>query len=135
MALFSRNVTKESKYKEYDTKSLIPQYTPARKKPMLESLVNYDKYAHLIRDIKKSSVTEEEKKFLLAAASRHIEFHYANIADYYAHASPEMQRLMEASALVILDINDAIANGYVTVSKDIRRILEETGEMVGEDAY
>jgi hypothetical protein len=39
---------------------------------------------------------------------------------------------MEQSALVILDIDDAIANGYVKLSKDIRAILEQSGEIAGE---
>ena len=81
-------------------------------------------------NIKNSNVSEEEKKFLKLAASRHIVFNYAKIADYYAHASKEMQELMEQSALVILDIDDAIANGYVKLSKDIERILEESGDEV-----
>ena len=59
--------------------------------------------------------------------------HYNYIADYYAGASPEMQNLMEQSALVILDINDAIANGYVKLSKDIQKILEESGEIAGDE--
>jgi hypothetical protein len=41
-----------------------------------------------------------------------------------------MQELMEQSALVILDIDDAIANGYVKLSKDIEKILEESGDEV-----
>ena len=38
-----------------------------------------------------------------------------------------MQRLMEQSALVIIDIDDAIANGYVKLSKDIQELLDKTG--------
>ena len=60
------------------------------------------------------------------AASRHIVFNYAKIADYYAHADKEMQELMEQSALVILDIDDAIANGYVKLSKDIEKLISES---------
>ena len=70
-------------------------------------------------------MSEEEKKFLRFAASRHIVFNYALIADYYAHASAEMQGLMEQSALVILDINDAIANGYVKLSEKMKQLVEE----------
>lgn len=35
-----------------------------------------------------------------------------------------MQELMEESALVIIDINDAIRNGYVTASRKIDSIIE-----------
>lgn len=106
----------------------IPQYTPSRVAPPLTSLADYTKYSELVRDIEKSNVTDEEKKFLKYAATRHIVFTYSRIADYYAHASAEMQDLMEKSALVILDVDDAIANGYVKLSKDIENIMKTSGE-------
>jgi hypothetical protein len=115
----------------YTKKIVVPQYTPSNEKPPIEGLVDYDKYSKLIADINKSSVSEDEKKFLKFAATRHIVFRYSLIADYYAHATSEMQDLMEKSALVILDVDDAIANGYVKLSKDIRAILEQSGEIAG----
>ena len=75
-------------------------------------------------------MSDEEKQFLRFAASRHLEFNYSLIADYYAHATPEMQELMEQSALVILDIDDAIANGYIKLSENIQQILKESGKSV-----
>ena len=131
-SLFDIGDKQIQKYKTYDTKTLIPHYTPAEKQPPLDSLVDIQKYSKLIGDIEKSNVSDAEKRFLKFAAARHIVFNYAFIADYYAFASPEMQELMEQSALVILDIGDAIANGYVTLSKDIQRILDETGELAGD---
>ena len=50
-------------------------------------------------------------------------FNYKNIAEYYAHASKEIQELMEKSALVIIDVDDAIANGYVKLSETIADLL------------
>ena len=116
----------------YTKKIEVPQYAPSEEKPRIESLIDYEKYSKLLANINKSNVSEEEKKFLKYAAARHIVFRYSLIADYYAHASKEMQELMEQSALVILDIDDAIANGYVKLSKDIRAILEQSGEIAGE---
>ena len=52
-------------------------------------------------------------------------FNYRNIAEYYAHATPEMQRLMEKNALVIIDVDDAIANGYAKLSDDIMAMMED----------
>jgi hypothetical protein len=52
---------------------------------------------------------------------RHIVFDYQKIADYYAHASKEIQELMEKSALVIIDFNKAIQNGYVKLSHEIAK--------------
>lgn len=117
----------------YTKKIEVPQYAPSTDKPPIEGLIDYTKYSKLLANINKSNVTEEEKKFLRFAAVRHIVFRYSRIADYYAHATPEMQELMEQSALVILDIDDAIANGYVKLSKEIRAILEQSGEIAGDE--
>ena len=110
---------------KYSKKMAIPQYVPSNSCPMLAELYNTSKYAELMANIKNSSVSDDEKTFLMRAASRHIVFNYSKIADYYAHATPEMQRLMEQSALVIIDVNDAIANGYVKLSTEIKKMIEE----------
>ena len=111
--------------KKYSRAIKIPQYNPSEEVPKLESMLDLEKYSKLIYAINKSNVSEEEKKFLRFAASRHIVFNYALIADYYAHASAEMQSLMEQSALVILDIGDAIASGYVKRSGKMKQLVEE----------
>ena len=110
---------------KYSRAIRVPQYEPKNEKPALESVYDLTKYSKLIAKINKSGVTEEEKKFLKFAASRHIVFTYSKIADYYAHASAEMQELMEESALVILDMDDAIANGYVVLSEKMKQLIEE----------
>ena len=131
MGLFE--VKKEEATSFYTKKVNIPQYQPNDEKPPITGLVNCDRYSKLIRDINKSDVSEEEKKFLRFAASRHLEFNYSLIADYYAHAEPSMQQLMEESALVILDIDDAIANGYMKLSENIKQILKESGELATKE--
>lgn len=103
----------------------VPQYEPSKTKPVLAEVYNSEKYNRMIAKINKSSVSDAEKTFLKLAATRHIVFNYAKIADYYAHASEEMQTLMEESALVILDIDDAIANGYVKLSSKMTQLVEE----------
>ena len=121
--LFGVEETEEEK--KYTTKVGIPQYLPSAECPRLDSLLNLSKYKELLRNINASNVSEEEKEFLRLSATRHIVFSYSKIADYYAHATPEMQKLMEESALVIIDIGDAIANGYVKLSDSIKQILED----------
>lgn len=121
--------------KKYTTKVGIPQYLPSMDCPRLDTLVDKAKYNELIRDINASNVSEQEKEFLRLAATRHLVFTYSRIADYYAHATPEMQRLMEKSALVIIDIDDAIANGYVKLSESIKKIMDETGRQAGDDYH
>ena len=110
---------------KYSKKVAVPQYLPSAVSPNIAELCNTTKYSELMANIKKSTVSEEEKDFLIKAATRHIVFNYAKIADYYAHATPEMQRLMEQSALVIIDVNDAIANVYVKLSTEIKKMIED----------
>lgn len=131
MALF--NIEKPKTENHYTAKIQIPQYIPSDDKPTVDSLVNLDKYSKLMYDINTSNVSAEEKQFLRFAASRHIAFNYSRVADYYAHASAEMQNLMEESALVILDIDDAIANGYMKLSENIKQILKESGDVATKE--
>lgn len=113
---------------KYSTNVKIPQYLPKNHCPSLLECVDNYKYSKLINDINNSNVSNEEKDFLRMAATRHLVFNYAKIADYYAHASKEMQKLMENSALVIIDFNDAIANGYVNLSDRIMDIVKNSAE-------
>lgn len=118
---------------KYSKKINIPQYLPKEKQPNIEELYSIKKYSTFIRNINNSNVSEEEKKFLKFAATRHIVFNYSKVADYYAHADKEMQKLMEQSALVIIDVDDAIANGYMKLSGNIKQILKESGELATKD--
>lgn len=110
---------------KYSRAIRVPQYEPSNEKPTLESVYDLTKYSKLMARINKSNVSEEEKKFLKFAATRHIVFTYSKIADYYSHADKEMQELMEESALVILDMDDAIANGYVALSEKMQQLISE----------
>lgn len=122
---------KEVQDATYTTKVGVPQYLPSGEKPDILSLCNEQKVLKLLTDIEQSNVTEEEKKFLRKAAYRHYVFNYSKIADYYAHSDKEMQKLMEQSALVLIDFNDAIANGYVELSTYIKKLMETTGKRAG----
>ena len=103
----------------YTTKACAPIYEPKNRKPFVHEFVGESKYLALLSAIERSPVSAIDKEFLRLAATRHIVFNYAKIADYYAHSTPEVQRLMEDSALVLVDFNDAIRNGYVRLSKAI----------------
>lgn len=110
---------------KYTAERGSPIYIPKDRRPSLVELLDSNKSNFLIRDIEASQVTMEEKRFLSAAAQRHLVFNYELIADYYAHATPPMQRLMEASALVIVDIDQAIELGYVKLCKTIHSLHME----------
>ena len=104
----------------------VPQYLPKNECPLLHECFNNKKYLELLNEINNSNVTDEEKEFLKLAATRHIIFTYAKIADYYAHASKEMQELMEHSALVILDFDDALSQGYIELTDRIHDIAKQS---------
>ena len=116
----------EKSEKKYTSKIKAPIYDPKNRQPNVFELVDTYKAQRLITEIKNSNVTDNEKVFLIEAAKRHNVFNYELCADYYAHASAEMQNLMERSALVIIDFEKAIQLGYVQLSDEIRsQYLEE----------
>jgi hypothetical protein len=110
---------------EYTKVVNIPQYQVGGVHPELVDLVNGDKVADLISEIEESNLNEDEKEFLKKAAYRHYVFDYRNIAEYYANAPKKMQELMERSALIIIDYEDAVMNGYVNLSKDLQEMSDE----------
>ena len=107
---------------KYTEKTDILQYVPTGEKPELNELVDTNKAEELITAVMMSDVTWDEKVFLMKAAQRHLAFNYRKVAEYYAHANKEMQELMEQSALVIIDFDNAIENGYVKLSKRIKEL-------------
>jgi len=103
----------------YSKKIDAPIYIPKKEKPIITELINQDKTNELISKIEISNISKQDKLFLKQAAFRHTVFNYSNIADFYAHSNKEVQELMEDSALVIIDFNKAIENGYVNLSEEI----------------
>ncbi len=127
--LFKKGVDMEGETKKYSTKIEAPIYTPKNKKPHIIELCEKTKTNHLINKIDSSNLSLEEKSFLKNAAQRHLIFNYEKIADYYAQSSKEMQNLMEASGLVIIDFEKAIDHGYVKLCSEIRnQYLQEYEE-------
>lgn len=113
---------------EYTDAVKPPQYEPTGMAE-LESLADKSKYDELVAEIESSDgISPDEVAFLKDAATRHIVFDYEKIADYYAGASPQMQRQMEKSALVILDMEDAIANGYAQLAGRLSSLMGDSDE-------
>lgn len=112
----------------YTTDINIPQYEPSGEVVPLESCIDDSKTEALLMEIEDSNLSDTEKDFLRKAAQRHNQFNYKRIAEYYANASAEMQDLMERSALVIIDYDDAIKNGYVQLSSSLEEILGDEND-------
>lgn len=111
----------------YTAKISTPVYEPKGVKPDLFQLADDSKAKQLTLRIQASALAPQEKAFLYQAASRHIVFDYRAIAEYYCHASPELQALMEESALVIIDFNKAVENGYVDLTEKLMKLQSVAG--------
>lgn len=106
----------------------IPHYEVKGEMPDLSELVDKTKTNELLNNIKASNIPEEIKKFLRLGAYRHLKFNYSKIAEFYAQADKETQELMEQSALVIIDFDDALKNGYVQLSNKLFDLINEGDE-------
>tara|TARA_R110002110_G_scaffold353220_1_gene563203 strand:+ start:873 stop:1607 length:735 start_codon:yes stop_codon:yes gene_type:complete len=105
-----------------------PTYDPKNEKPSIDNLFDTQKADELINKIKEAELSEEELMFLSHCALRHTVYNYSKIADYYAHSRKEVQELMEESALVVIDLDDAISNGFVKLTKNIQELYKEEYE-------
>ena len=114
----------ERKADKYSSATRIPQYEPSMDEVSVDALVQTGKVEALIAEIDGADVSEEEKRFLRIAAYRHATIDFDRVADYYAGASETMQMLMEHSALVLIDLDDAIANGFTTLSAALDELME-----------
>jgi hypothetical protein len=127
--LFGQQFAPNKEDQKYSSKIESPIYEPKNLKPHILELCDKSKTNRIIKEIDASTLSNEEKFFLIDAARRHSVFNYEKIADYYAHSSKEMQELMERSGLVIIDFEKAIEYGYVKLCDDIKKqYLEDYGE-------
>ena len=116
---------------EYSSKIEAPQYNITGENPSLDELCDTKKADELVKEVEAADIPKDVKRFLKVAAMRHVVFDFRNIAEYYAHADAKVQRLMEKSALVIIDFEDAIRNGFVIVSEKMAALRGMEG---GDDA-
>lgn len=107
----------------YTQKTDIPHYDVVGFMVDIPDLVDTKKADEIIKEIDEANITIEQKNFLRLAAQRLNVFNYKMIAEYYAQTDENVQRLMEKLALVIIDIDNAIANGYVKLSKRLDALI------------
>jgi len=104
---------------KYVRSVVAPIYEIKGEQPKVEDLVDHTKTIALCSAIYEAGLDHATEQFLRAAATRHNVFNYENIAEFYAHAEPKVQRLMEQSALVIIDFGKAIENGFVELTSEL----------------
>jgi hypothetical protein len=114
---------KKEDNKIYTQKITPPIYEIKGEEPKLNELLSKDKADKYIKEIENSGLSEDKKQFLKDCATRLIEFDYSKIAEYYCHQDKEMQDLMEKLALIIIDYNKAVENGYVAMSEKINELV------------
>lgn len=126
---FNKTLEQSSSTNEYSTKVASPKYEITGDCPKISELFDREKFQQLVNEIEVSDfLTKDEKDFLYFAAHRHIVFHYDKIAEFYAHAKKELQQLMENNALVIIDFNKAIEDGFVKMTQDLSLASSENGD-------
>lgn len=101
---------------EYSRKIEAPVYEMKGERPSEGALYSRERTEKLLRAIDEEEMPEQVRTFLRVAAERHTVFDYGQIAEYYAHAEPAIQELMEQSALVIIDYERAIEAGFVRLT-------------------
>ena len=79
----------------------MPQYEPTGEVVSPRDLCDTSKTEALTEAIAAAGLPDDVARFLNHAAHRHTVFNYRRIAEFYANADADVQRLMEASALVI----------------------------------
>jgi hypothetical protein len=107
----------------YSRKIEAPIYEITGDKPSVGQLLDRTKTDNLQAEIAKADLPDDVREFLNYAAERHTVFNFRNIAEFYAHSDAEMQGLMERSALVIIDFDKAITNGFAKLTDEISNMF------------
>jgi ParB-like chromosome segregation protein Spo0J len=109
----------------YTQKVISPIYETTGERPDIADLFNTSKRDELQASIDAADLPDDVRAFLEAAAERHTQFRFDKIAEFYAHADAPTQRLMEDSALIIVDFEKAIEDGFVRLTDDLRGCFSE----------
>lgn len=109
---------------KYTNDSMLPQYEPSELAPELSELMDVRKTTELLNSIRAARLPAELNDFLTEAARRHTVINFRKVADYYAHADATTQRLFEEQALVILDMDDAVAKGYAVLRGELKTMFD-----------
>jgi len=109
----------------YTQKLDVPQYKIVGERPAVTELFDTTKKDELSKDIINADIPDDIKNLLLEASNRHTVFNYRKVAEFYPHASAEVQRLMEDSALIIIDSDHAIAKGFASFQQQLDTIMKE----------
>lgn len=114
---------------KYTRKISVPTYEIKGDNPSLSELYNTDKADELKSEINELKCNEDIKQFLLSASTRLYEFRYDKIAEFYAHQDKDIKEVMQKLALVIIDLKNAVSNGYVELNNFIEDCFLNENEL------
>ena len=103
----------------YSRKIEAPIYEITGVKPQPAQLYDRSKTEQLQAQIEAANLPDDVRAFLNYAAERHTVFNFNSIAEFYAHSDADVQDLFESSALVIIDFERAVEEGFVQLSKEL----------------
>lgn len=111
----------EEEKSKYTRKIYTPIYEPSPIIPLISDLYDTTKRDELLTEIDNDSeLSGAMKEFLKSAAERHTAFNFAKIADFYSHLPVKYKVHFENSALVIIDYDSAIRNGFIAFDKEVQ---------------
>jgi len=119
---------KEILSENYSRKIESPIYEITGDKPEISQMIDRQKTERLKSKILQSDLPDDIRDFLNFAAERHTVFNFKNIAEYYAHSDQTVQELMEESAMIIIDFDRAIEDGYVKLASGMMDQVREIKE-------
>lgn len=119
---------KDEEESKYTRKISLPVYEIRGENPKIEDMLDTSKADKFEKEIEKADIPDDIKQFLKKCCTRLYEFDYGKIAEYYAHQDKKVQGLMEKIALVLIDLNSAVENGYVELNQFIENCFLEDKE-------
>ena len=108
----------------YTAKIVSPIYEPRGERPKANELYDRSKADSLIKGIKEAKLGDDVERFLVVASERHVAFDFRQIAEFYSHASKEVQDLMERNGLVVIDFKKAIEYGFVHLTQRLGALVD-----------
>lgn len=126
MGQFDLRINDDTPDNVYTAKIDTPVYTPqSDTPPALSALYDHSKTDELLTYIKANIKDTKLRKFLTHAAYRFTVFNYDQIAEYYSHLPQNERKIFEKLALVIVDYDNAIENGFIKMTKTLQALAEE----------
>lgn len=110
---------------KYESKGQTPIYEITSECPKITELFDNSKTERLKALIEEQDFEEDTKEFLRICCDRFTVFNFAKIAEFFAHQPKEVQEVMEKLALVIVDYNKAIENGFVEYKLSVEEMETE----------